>query len=75
MHGTVGDGPAIVLNSDRGSVTVRKATGEYAAPLSPRQGSTTDTDPDFSNGEKMPKMPRMPKAPPVPPEKLKVERY
>lgn len=77
MRGSVGDGPAIVLNTDRGSVTVRKALGEYASPLNPRQGSMkdTETETDFSNGSKLPKLPPMPKAPPAPPEKLKVERY
>jgi hypothetical protein len=70
MRGTVGDGPAIVLNADRGSVTVRKATGEYASPLGPRQGSM-NSDAELPEPGKLPKAPK----PPAPPEKLKVERY
>ena len=38
LTGGVGDGPQIALNTDRGSVTVRKATGTDAiAPLPPLQ--------------------------------------
>jgi len=55
MHGSVADGPMIALNTDRGSVTVRKASGE-TGPIPAK-----DNDGDMSEAPPMPKPPKAPK--------------
>jgi hypothetical protein len=75
LKGTVGDGPQLVLNADRGTLTVRKGTG-LAAPIPPKSvsdGPAIPEPPEPGMDGKHPKIPMPPKMPKNP--NLVMQRY